>query len=250
MIRAVAELRWYEWLDRNYHPELAQAVREAYARGEDAVRRIREERPRSEARSWEAAGWWAENRHLLLLALMARPGTISGVAASMGMSVRVVYSLLEGWRIHYATFPLRAVAEAPSGEIHDAVIVWDGNRYIARIHGMEIPARWAYGWRLMKEPVRLYPPKVALEAARIAGYPYQATPLMMEIAVLCREMGYGHLFPRIPHPVLAMAFGDGPVVEAVRRANACGCVFYDLEQGCVLEPGRSGPCEDRIPETS
>ena len=74
VIRAVAELRWYEWLDRNHHPELAQAVEEAYVRGEDAVRRIREERPRSEARSWEAADWWAENRHLLLLALMARPG--------------------------------------------------------------------------------------------------------------------------------------------------------------------------------
>lgn len=244
----MAELRWYEWLDREAHPELKEAVLEALAQGVDAVRRIREERPRGEARSWEAAAWWADRRHLLLLALMGREGTISTLAAHMGMSVRMIYSLLEDWRLHYATFPLRAVAEAPSGELHDATILWNGERYVARVNGVEVPARWAYGWYLAGDPVRAYPVRIALEAARLAGYRYHKTPLAWELSVLSREMGFVPSPDRIPHPVLVLAFGEEAVREALRRVDPCGCVMWDVERGCLLEAGRTGPCEDRIPE--
>lgn len=246
-------LRWHEWADRDHHPELKGAVeRDAHRPHSEVVAYIRGNRPRTEARSWEAARWWAEHRHLLLLALMGREASISQLARSLEISTRMIYTFLDEWGLHYMTFPQRATVEAPSGRVYEAVVDYDPERgYVARIDGAgETPARWAYGWRLTHEPVRYYPMRVALEAYRLTHDPgMTATPLALELALLAHEMGFRVPVsdPRIPEPVLVRVVGEDGLRRALDRLNTCGCVFWDPVQGCLLQPGRSGPCEDRIP---
>ncbi|QWK23102.1 hypothetical protein [Thermus antranikianii] len=185
----MAELRWYEWLDREAHPELKEAVLEALAQGVDAVRRIREERPRGGPLMGGSSlvggsppppppgPHGAGGDHIY-------PGRPHGDERAHDLQP------LGGLAPALRYLPPAGRGRSPIGELHDATILWNGERYVARVNGVEVPARWAYGWYLAGDPVRAYPVRIALEAARLAGYRYHKTPLAWELSVLSREMGF------------------------------------------------------------
>lgn len=253
-------VRWHEWVNRAYMPELVAQVLEAVHRFTyaEALALVRTHRPRGEERSREASAFWADFRGVAVYALLARPEGVAEVERGLGLSTSVLYHLLTDWKIRFLAFsaPPKILASGIGGE-YEGHLSFSGDRYWLTLpDGAVHEVKYAHwdGWLVLNDSGPVVTAAHAVRAARLAGSQRLRQDMVRGFAVLAQSRGLRVLaHPHIPGEVLipltlvSEVYGPGPALAALRELNHCHCAFWSDALGkCAFahKEHRGSDCPD------
>ena len=256
-------LRYWEWLDREWHPELWQQVKTLYRQNawpKEVCAVIAHDRPRSRANSALAVSWWQQNRALLLYALLTRHCPISELATSyVGLQDETMFYryISQQWGLHFRCCdPPQLHRQYVEGAgFVEGRISWDSHFGAYKLVSAKNRAHL-----LQWSPNRGFYPLDHLQGDvrfdHLCHLDPHITPaqLLRDVTAFCYDAGLplpqydvkGVL--RVDERVITEVYGVMPQT-AKASANVCGCQYFDdATLTCGLTPRKKlERCEDFYP---
>lgn len=270
----VEELRWHEWLNRDFavaaplRREVEKLVGVSEHQG--LVDRLRDMRPRGEQDSFKGIKFWGQiaNRAALVLALLTRPTTISAFQRRAGLPVAKLYTYLREWHVHFRSFDRSPKASVLGNILVEGHLHFENNAYFLRTSTRTYPVRYSsYGeWVFTKEPIddltfthvrvldRLWNKHFNLADVPFADRLWREKEVREDLDRLSHKLTGFAVVPHptvsgeylIPREVLETLYGKELVQAALRKLNLCHCRYWnDTKMTCGIHELRS-PCDDYL----